>query len=132
MAKQHEWKDKGVKVTVDDDTADIIDKPYGEPPQPSDFNIVRKLVNFEVKVGGGYPARPITFVVCYTTEDANTAGGANKLKLVWWDQSKSKWKNIPLTASTSIPAGFTGFAGAFRAQINASWPDPPVAWGDGP
>jgi hypothetical protein len=132
MAKEEEWKDSGVKVTVDDDSADIIPKNYGSPPAPGDFNIIRPLVNFEVKVGSGYPAVPIRFVVCYTASDVSAAGGqANKLRLVWWDQSKNKWKNIPLTGSTSIPAGFSGFEGAFGALINASWPDPPIAWGDG-
>lgn len=132
MAKSKEWKEKGVKVSVENDDASIVDKPYGQPSSPSGFNIVRELVNFEVSVGGGHPAVPITFIACYTAQDVTQAGGqANKLRLVWWDQSKGKWKNIPLTGSASVPEGFSGFAGAFEAKITASWPDPPIAWGDG-
>lgn len=130
MAKSKEWSDKGVKIEVDDDQAEISEKEYGDPPAPSNFNIVRRLVNFEVKVGNQNKSVPTTFIACYTADDASAAGGANKLKLVMWSPDQSDWKNIPITRSVPIPPGFSGFSGAYEAKITARWPDPPVAWGD--
>ncbi|MGD2078240.1 MAG: hypothetical protein PVH18_07650 [Chloroflexota bacterium] len=129
MAKTKEWSDKGVKVTVDDDKAVITDKDYGNPSSTGSFQLIRKLVNFEVSVDGDHPSVPVTFIVCYTADDASQAGGANKLKLGMWDARTSDWKNIPLTRSVSCP--YTGFEGAYEAKITARWPDPPVAWGSG-
>lgn len=131
MAKSKEWSSKGVKIEVDNDQAKITDKDYGSPPSPSNFTIIRQLVNFQVKVDGEYKSVPITFIACYTAEDASTAGGANKLKLVMWNPDQNDWKNIPITRSVPVPSGFSGFAGAFEAKITARWPDPPIAWGGG-
>lgn len=137
MAVEESWSVEGVKVTVDDDNAQITKKSYGAPPRPDDWNVVRPLVNFDVKVGGGNPAVPITFIACYKAEDLSKVDGkANRLKLNYYstdpdDPSKSKWKNIPITGDATVPSGFSGFAGAKKAMITASWPDPPVAWGDG-
>lgn len=137
MAAQEQWSDRGVEVTVDVDDAQITRKPYGAPPQPDGWNIVRSLVNFEVKVGGGHPAVPIRFVACYTADDLSKVNGnANRLKLNYYSQdpddpSKSRWRNIPITGDANVPSGFSGYVGAKKAMITASWPDPPVAWGDG-
>jgi len=129
MAKSKEWSDKGVKVVVDNDEAVIIDKDLGDPQSTSKFSLIRGLVNFEVKVGNGNPSVPITFVACYTAEDVNAAGKANKLKLGMWDASTSDWKNIPITRAVDCP--FDGYEGAFEAKITARWPDPAVGWGTG-
>jgi hypothetical protein len=134
MANPKEWKKKGVKIAVDDENADITDKPYGQvgPPQEGFSKVVRELVNFQVTVGGQDASVRTTFIVCYTAQDVQEAGGnANKLKLYWWDKNKSKWKNIPLIGDAPIPDGFTGFLGAKKALVTASWPDPPIAWTDG-
>ncbi|MFN2224036.1 MAG: hypothetical protein PVH65_09415 [Chloroflexota bacterium] len=130
MAKTKDWNSEGVRIEVDDDQAEISSKAYGDPPPPSNFKIIRKLINFEVKVSGENKQVPTTFVACYTAADASAAGGANKLKLVMWSPDQNNWKNIPITKSVPVPAGFSGFAGAFEAKITARWPDPPVAWGD--
>ena len=131
MAKTKKWSSKGVKVVVDNDDVVISDKAYGDPPSTGNFKLIRKLVNFEVSVGDSHPSVPITFTVCYTSDDKNAAKGANKLKLGMWDQDQNDWKNIPLTRSVPCPAGFEGFEGAFEAKITARWPDPAVAWGNG-
>jgi hypothetical protein len=130
MAKTKDWSNKGIRIEVDDDQAEISDKEYGNPPSPGNFNIIRPLVNFEVKVGNENKAVPTTFIACYTAADASAAGGDNKLKLVAWDPDRENWRNIPITRKVPVPSGFSGFAGAYEAKINASWPDPPVAWGD--
>lgn len=129
MAKSKEWSDKGLKVEVGDDSAEIIDKTTGNPQSTASFTLIKKLVNFEVRVGGTNPSVPITFIACYTADDASAAGGANKLKLAMWDEEQSSWKNIPITRAVDCPDGFTGFAGAFEAKITSRWPDPWVAWG---
>jgi len=131
MAKTKDWSSEGVRLEVDDDQAVISSKPYGDPPSPSGYSIVRPLVNFEVKVGNENKSVPTTFIVCYTAADASAAGGDNKLKLIAWDPDNSSWKNIPLTRKVSVPDGFNGFAGAYEAKITARWPDPPVAWAGG-
>jgi len=131
MAKTKEWSSEGVWLEVDDDQAEITGKNYGSPPSPTSFNIIRPLVNFQVKVNGEFKSVPTTFIACYKSSDAAAAGGANKLKLVMWSPDQNDWKNIPITKSVAIPAGFSGFAGAFEAKITARWPDPPIAWGGG-
>jgi hypothetical protein len=129
MSKTKEWSGKGLKIEVDDDDAEITEKEYGNPPAPGNFKIIRELVNFEVRVGNENKPVPTTFIACFTAADASEAGGANRLKLVMWNPNQNDWKNIPITKSVPIPAGFSGFAGAFEAKITARWPDPPVAWG---
>ena len=129
MATTKEWSDKGVQVTVDVDNAVITDKDIGAPVSTSDFRLIRTLVNFEIKVGNQNPSVPITFVVCYTADDATEAGGANKLKLGMWDTKTNSWKRIPVTRSVDCP--YSGYEGAYEAKITARWPDPAVAWGNG-
>ena len=132
MAVSKEWKDKGVKAEVPDNDAEINTKPYGDPGSTSNFNVIRELVNFEVvhketKKPLKELRPPMTITVCYTSKDAEDAGGDNKLKLGMWDGSD--WKNIPITKAASCP--FEGFAGAYEAKITARWADPAVAWGGG-
>lgn len=137
MAVTKEWSGAGVKVSVADDDAQIEDKTYIAPPAPGTFSVVRELVNFEVKVGSGHPQVPITFIACYNSADLSKVNdNANRLKLYYWkpdkhDPTTGKWTNIPITGNASIPSGFENFVGAKEAKITASWPDPPVAWGDG-
>jgi hypothetical protein len=129
MAKTKDWSREGVRLEVDDDKAEITEKDYGSPPAPASFTIIRKLVNFQVKVGEEFKSVPTTFIACYTAGDASTAGGKNRLKLVMWNPDQNDWKNIPITKEATVPDGFTGFAGAFEAKITSRWPDPPIAWG---
>lgn len=129
MATTKEWSDKGLKVTVDVDNAAITDKDIGDPQSTNTFTVIRALVNFEVKVGNQNPSVPLTFVACYTADDATAAGGPNKLKLAWWDKKTNDWKNIPITRSVDCP--YSGYEGAYEAKITARWPDPAVAWGNG-
>jgi len=132
MAKKKEWSAEGVELIVDDDDAVISSKAYGSPPAPTNYTIIRPLINFEVKVAGQHKSVPTTFIACYTDADATAAGGASKLKLVMFSPEQNSWKNIPITNKTaSIPSGFEGFAGAVEAKITSRWPDPPVAWGGG-
>ncbi|HSG16078.1 MAG TPA: hypothetical protein VLE70_07125, partial [Anaerolineae bacterium] len=124
-------EDKGVKANVPDDNAEIRTKDFGSPGSTANFRVIRELVNFEVVVKGtnnpvGGFSPPMVITVCYTKEDAASAGGANKLKLGMWDGND--WKNIPIKPANACP--FEGFEGAFEAKITARWADPPVALGN--
>lgn len=134
MADSKVWTEKGVKVDVPEANAEIKEKAYGNPTSTGSFTVIRHLVNFEVVVKGtsnpvnGFPAnKPMTITVCYTDDDAEAAGGENKLKLAMWDGED--WKNIPITKAAACP--FAGFAGAYEAKITSRWADPSIAWGGG-
>ena len=123
MGKIKNWKSAGLRIDVDDNNAVITDRPYGSPPAPSGYKIVRPLANFEVKIDDQHKSVQVTFTACYKPEDVTEAGGVNKLKLKMFDKDQQKWKNVPLTGDAQVPAGWQGFQGAKEAKLTARWPD---------